>query len=110
MWKCHFCTHDHGPLMSKPEECSTCRDFNNFQVKKRMSQRQMYEYERLRKEEEWANDHSVNFDRDTAAMLLKDILRRMYRSSDKFGNKTMAIRCEEFEFVLKKYLSGKEVT
>lgn len=45
--KCYFCEHDRGPLAYQMNACLTCRNFDNFQVKKRMSPRDMYEYEQL---------------------------------------------------------------
>lgn len=42
--KCEFCEFERGPLMSKPAECTACTRYNHFQVKKRMSPRQNYEW------------------------------------------------------------------
>lgn len=108
--KCHFCEHERGPLVGQSEVCSTCRNFNNFQVKKRMSPRAFYEYEKIKKEEEWVNDQSVEFDRDTALMVLKAISSHMYLSHNIFGEKTLVINLNRFEAVRKKFLDGKRRT
>ena len=107
MEKCFFCEHDHGPLVDRSEVCSTCHNFNNFQVKKRLSPRETYEYEKLKKEEEWVNDQSIEFDRATALMVLSDLSHRMYPNHDIFGKKTLVITRDAFELVRKKYLDKK---
>lgn len=49
--KCYFCEYDRGPLIEQSEICNTCHRSDKFQVKKRMSPRESYEYEMFRKEE-----------------------------------------------------------
>ena len=106
--KCYFCEHERGPLAEQSEACDTCRDFNNFQVKKRMSSGQFYEYEKLKyAEEQFANQNEV-FDIDTASMVLKDITAHMCLSTDRFGNKTLVINRYTFELIRKKYLDKKD--
>ena len=60
------------------------------------------------KEEEWINDQSVEFDRDTALAVLKAISKHMYPSLDIFGNKTLVISRHNFEVVRRKFLDKKE--
>lgn len=44
--KCEFCEFDRGPYAQRlSNECADCRYFDKFQVKKRMSPRQAYEWE-----------------------------------------------------------------
>lgn len=104
MQKCHFCEYDYGPLMDQSKECSACKDCSNFQLKKRLSPGARAEYEKLKAEEEWINDRSTEFDRNTALEILKALSKRMYPSHDLFGNKTLVINRNKFEAVRKKFL------
>ena len=108
MKKCDFCEYDRGPNMDKPKKCKECRDFNNFIVKNRLTQRESYLYEKFKKDEEWANNKDLNFDRDTALMVLRDLSTRMHASRNLFGEDTLVINRYEFELVRKKYLDKKE--
>lgn len=47
--KCEFCEFDIGPRVAMPSECAECRNFNNFQLKKRMHPRQAYEWEKYKR-------------------------------------------------------------
>ena len=49
--KCYFCEHDRGPFANQMNACLTCRDFDNFQIKRRMSPREMYEFNQYIREE-----------------------------------------------------------
>lgn len=105
--KCHFCEHERGPLVDQPEVCKTCRDFNNFEVSKRLTPGASYEYEKLKKEEEWINDQSIEFDRNTALAVLNAITAHIHTSTDLFGNETLVIDRHRFEAVRKKFLEVK---
>ena len=107
MKKCYFCEHERGLLDSRINPCLFCHNFDNFQLKNRMSPRQAWEYSQLERDEEWVNDRSVEFDRDTASMVLKDLLTRMSSSTDNFGRGTMTISSYAFELVMRKYLDEK---
>ena len=96
------------PPRKQPDICKACRNHNKFLIKRRMSERMKYEWEKFRKDEEWANDPNVKFDRETALMVLKDLSTRMYPSLDLFGNKTLVISRDKFELVRRKYLDRKE--
>lgn len=105
--KCHFCEYDYGPLVGTSEVCRACHDCDKFQLKKRMTPMAAYKYEKLKKEEEWINDQSIVFDRDTALIVLNALSERMYPSTDIFGNKTLVIDRYRFEAVRKKFLDRK---
>ncbi len=105
--KCHFCEYDYGPLMDKPEQCCTCKNNDNFRLKKRATPRMLLEFKQLERDEEWANDKSIEFDRDTALMILKEISKHMHPSTDLFGNKTLTIHRYQFELIRKKFLDNK---
>ena len=102
--RCFFCEFERGPLTDPLEICKECCDFNNFKPKIRMTQSMAHEYERFKKEEEWINDKTVEFDRDTALAVLKELSKRMYPSHDLFGEKTLVIKRNKFEAVRKKFL------
>ena len=104
MKKCDFCKHDRSPLVETREACKTCCNFDNFQLKSRMTERESYEYEKLKKEEKWIDDDSVNFDRGTALMVLNALSSHMHASHDIYGNPTLVINRHRFEAVRKKYL------
>ena len=106
--KCDFCEYDRGPLMDRPEQCGTCIDNNNFQLKKRLPPSMVNEYAKFKRDEEWINDQSVEFDRDTALLVLGEISKRMHPSTDLFGNKTLTISRYNFEVIRKKFLDKKE--
>lgn len=48
-YKCDFCKFDIGPLMGPKRNCDHCSCGANFELKKRMSQREAYEWERHQK-------------------------------------------------------------
>ena len=102
--KCHFCEHDRGPLVGRHDLCATCHHFDNFQLKKRMSQTQADHYFRFEELEELANDRPVEFDRATALMVLQDLVPHLRPSQNIFGDKTLVIRRDAFEAVRRKYL------
>lgn len=106
--KCHFCEHERGPRFDKSEECLVCHNHDKFRVKKRMTQSEIHEYERFKIEEEWINDRSVDYDRETALAVLTALSNRMYPSNDIFGNKTLVIDRHRFEAVRKKFLDGNK--
>ena len=105
--KCFFCEHERPPR-EQPDICKACKNHNKFLIKRRMSECMRYEWEKFRKDEEWVNDPNVEFDRDTALMVLKDLSNCMYPGLDIFGNKTLVIRRERFELVRRKYLDRKD--
>ena len=101
--KCFFCEHDR-PLEQRLDICKTCRNSSNFLLKSRMSPHMMKIYEKFQKDEEWANDRNVEFDRDTALMVLQDLSIRMRPTTNMMGNKILVISRHDFEMVRKKYL------
>ena len=102
--KCFFCEHDRGPLAERSEKCDMCCNCNEFQLKTRLTPTALYEYEKLIHEQEWINDKTIEFDRDTAVMVLKALVKHMHPSTDLFGNKTLVIDRNRFEAVRKKFL------
>lgn len=106
--KCQFCEFDRGPIVGRLDICDECCDCDKFQVKKRMHPIESFKYEQLKKEEEWVNDRSVEYDRDTALAVLKALSANMYASHDLFGEPTLVINRYRFEAVRKKFLDKKE--
>ena len=47
--KCEFCQFDRSPRVAKLSECEECYNFKNFQLKKRMSPRQAYEWDKYKR-------------------------------------------------------------
>ena len=47
--KCEFCQFERGPRVAKLPECEECSNFKNFQLKKRMSPRQAYEWDKYKR-------------------------------------------------------------
>ena len=104
-YKCNFCKFDHGPLQECSDECDMCVDCDRFELNPRLTPRALTEYEKIKSDEEWANDHSVEFDKDTAKMILDDLAKRLHGiRTDKFGNKTLSICLHSYESLRKKYL------
>ena len=105
--KCFICEYDQGPLLGKHENCFTCVNNSNFQVKKRVTPGMLMQYEKIKRDEEWIEKHDVEFDRDTALLILNEISKHMRPSTDKFGNKTLVISRYNFEIIRKKFLDKK---
>ena len=106
--KCHFCEYDRGPHKGTLDVCVRCDRFSNFKAKTRMTDFEAHKYTELVKEEEWINDDSIEFDRDTALAVLKAISKHMYASHDIFGDPTLVINRYRFEAVRKKFLDKKK--
>ena len=106
--KCHFCEHDCSPRTSKPEVCARCKQFSNFKAKTRMTDFEMHRYAKLVEEEEWINDTSIEFDRDTALAVLEAISKHMYLGHDRFGDPTLVINRYRFDAVKRKFLDRKK--
>lgn len=106
--KCDFCEYDRGPLVGRHDVCATCHHFDRFQLKKRMPQSQADHYFRFEKLEELANDRPAEFDRDTALMVLQDLVKYLHPSQNCFGDKTLVIRRDAFEAVRRKYLDKEK--
>lgn len=108
--RCQFCEYDRSPSKGIPDVCVQCNHFCNFKVKDRMTIMEMFKYDQLIKEEEWLNDNSVEFDRDTALAVLKAISKHMYASHDILDNPTLVINRHRFEAIRKKFLDRKGET
>ena len=105
-YKCFFCEHDYGPHMQQSAECVTCHNYNNFQVKKRMSDREKCRYEQLLKEETKIKDQNTNYDKNTALAMLKELTKHMSLSRNMFGDEILVIRRDIFETVRKAFLDS----
>lgn len=102
--KCKFCRYERGPRKRRCDACKSCVDYSNFEVNSRMTSGQEYLYRKYIEREAWANDHSVQYDRATALAVLKALSKDMYPSVNLYGNKTLVIGRDEFEFIRKKFL------
>lgn len=99
--KCDFCKFD---MRVKTEQCRRCHDHSAFEPKVNMTEAMAHDYRKYIEKETWANDHSIQYDRDTALEVLKAITRNMYPSYGLFGTPTLVINRDDFEFIRKKFL------
>lgn len=101
-YKCDFCKHDSPKHDS--EQCITCKNYSNFEVKAHMNEFQYIKYKKLIEKEQKYAKVDFEFDRTTALRVLQDISNEMYASNSIFGEPTLVIRRDTFELIRHKWL------
>lgn len=79
-YKCDFCKFDTGPLMEPKAKCVYCSCGRFFALKKRMSQRQTYEWERHQKLDRIIDGMDIEVLASQREFLHRSLDRKVYLS------------------------------
>lgn len=97
-YKCSFCVHDAGPLKQPIPNCEKCVYGSKFELKKKMTDREKYEWDRHQKLDQFIEKCGIEFMQFQLEFLHKTLDHKStYLSMPMRHGRTAMMRCmEEF--------------